>query len=135
MLKDFFYGKELNKKLNPDEAVAYGATIEAAIQMGKYSEDVVLLDVCPFSLGIAVVNRTDDQIDQMLMSKVIERGSKLPCKKMEIFNPAEDYQKSLSTEMKTIHSVKEVLGSEINEVTVETLDSITHTPAVIIRKL
>ena len=95
MLKDFFYGKELNKKLNPDEAIAYGATIEAAIQMGKYSEDVVLLDVCPFSLGIAVVNRIDDQVDQMLMSKVIERGSKLPCKKMEIFNPAEDYQKSI----------------------------------------
>ena len=88
MLKDFFYGKELNKKLNPDEAIAYGATIEAAIQMGKYSEDVVLLDVCPFSLGIAVVNRIDDQVDQMLMSKVIERGSKLPCKKMETFYPA-----------------------------------------------
>ena len=56
MLKDFFKGKELNKKLNPDEAVAYGATIEAALQMGKYAEDVVLLDVCPFSLGVAVHN-------------------------------------------------------------------------------
>lgn len=54
---------------------------------------------------------------------------------LKMANIAEDYQKSLSTEMKTIHSVKEVLGSEINEVTVETLDSITHTPAVIIRKL
>ena len=41
---------------------------------------------------------------------------------------------TLSTEMKTIHSVKEVLGSEIDEVTIEALDSITHTPAVIIRK-
>ena len=50
-------------------------------------------------------------------------------------NMAEDYQKSLSTEMKTIHSVKEVLGSEIDEVTIEDLDSITHTPAVIIRKI
>ena len=95
MLKDYFYGKELNKKLNPDEAVAYGATIEAALQMGKYSEDVALLDVCPFSLGIAVVNRTDDKVEDMLMSKVIKRGTKLPCKKMEIFNPAEDYQKSI----------------------------------------
>ena len=95
MLKDYFFGKELNKRLNPDEAVAYGATIEAALQMGKYSEDVALLDVCPFSLGIAVVNRQDDKVEDMLMSKVIKRGSKLPCKKMEIFNPAEDYQKSI----------------------------------------
>ncbi|WP_292888807.1 coenzyme F420-0:L-glutamate ligase [Methanobrevibacter sp. UBA212] len=54
---------------------------------------------------------------------------------LKIANIAEDYQKSLSTEMKTIHSVKEVLGSEINEVTIEDLDSITHTPAVIIRKI
>ena len=53
---------------------------------------------------------------------------------LKIANIAEDYQKSLSTEMKTIHSVKEVLGSEIDEVTVEDLDSITHTPAVIIRR-
>lgn len=54
---------------------------------------------------------------------------------LKIANIAEEYQKSLSTEMKTIHSVKEVLGSEIDEVTVEDLDSITHTPAVIIRKI
>ena len=54
---------------------------------------------------------------------------------LEIANIAEDYQKSLSTEMKTIHSVKAVLGSEIDEVTIEDLDSITHTPAVIIRKV
>ena len=53
---------------------------------------------------------------------------------LKFANIAEDYQKSLSTEMKTIHSVKEVLGSEIDEVTIEDLDSITHTPAVIIRK-
>lgn len=53
---------------------------------------------------------------------------------LEMANIAEDYQKSLSTEMKTIHSVKEVLGTEVDEVTVEALDSITHTPAVIIRK-
>ena len=55
-------------------------------------------------------------------------------KALKIANIAEDYQKSLSTEMKTIHSVKEVLGTSENEVTIEALDSITHTPAVIIRK-
>ena len=95
MLKEFFNGKELNKKLNPDEAVAYGATIEAAIQMGEYAEDVVLLDVCPFSLGIAVVNDENIQSDDMMMSKVIKKGSKLPCKKMEVFRPAYDYAKTL----------------------------------------
>ncbi len=54
---------------------------------------------------------------------------------LKIANIAEDYQKSLSTEMKTIHSVKAVLGSEMDEVTIKDLDSITHTPAVIIRKI
>ncbi|PWB85611.1 coenzyme F420-0:L-glutamate ligase [Methanobrevibacter thaueri] len=54
---------------------------------------------------------------------------------LKIANIAEDYQKLLSTEMKTIHSVKAVLGSEIDEVTIEDLDSITHTPAVIIREI
>lgn len=53
---------------------------------------------------------------------------------LKMANIAEDYQKSLSTEMKTIHSVKSVLGTEFDEVTVEALDSITHTPAVIIRR-
>ena len=53
---------------------------------------------------------------------------------LKFANIAEDYQRSLSTEMKTIHSVKAVLGTEIDEVTVEALDSITHTPALIIRK-
>ncbi|SDA59170.1 coenzyme F420-0:L-glutamate ligase [Methanobrevibacter millerae] len=55
-------------------------------------------------------------------------------KGLEIANIAEDYQKSLSSEMKTIHDVKKVLGTSEKEVTVEDLDSITHTPAVIIRK-
>lgn len=54
---------------------------------------------------------------------------------LKIANIAEDYQKSLSTEMKTIYSVKAVLGSEINAVTIEDLDLIIHTPAVIIRKI
>jgi F420-0:gamma-glutamyl ligase-like protein len=54
---------------------------------------------------------------------------------LKMANIAEDYQKSLSTETKTMHSVKAVLGTEIDEVTAEALDSITHTPAVIIRKI
>ena len=66
----------------------------------------------------------------------------LPCeteigveKALKMANIAEDYQKSLSTEMKTIHSVKKVLGTSETGVTIEALDSITHTPAVIIRKI
>ena len=54
---------------------------------------------------------------------------------IEIANVAEDYQKSLSTAMATIYSVKEVLDSDTHEVTVESLDSIIHTPAVLIRKI
>lgn len=54
---------------------------------------------------------------------------------IEIANVAEDYQKSLPTAMATIHSVKEVLDSDTHEVTVESLDSIIHTPAVLIRKM
>ena len=95
ILKEFFNGKELNKSLNPDEAIVYGATIEAAIQMGEYSEDVVLLDVCPFSLGIAVDNPENHDDSEMLMSKVIERGTKLPCKKVKYFKPADDYTSSI----------------------------------------
>ena len=53
---------------------------------------------------------------------------------LKIANLAEDYQKSLATEMSTIHSVKSVLGTDESSVTIEALDSITHTPAVIIRK-
>lgn len=56
-------------------------------------------------------------------------------KGLKIANIAEDYQKSLSTEMKTIHSVKKVLGTSETGITIEALDSITHTPAVIIRKI
>ena len=95
ILKEFFNGKELNKSLNPDEAIAYGATIEAAIQMGEYAEDVVLLDVCPFSLGIAVDNPENHDDSEMLMSKVIERRTKLPCKKVKCFRPADDYTFSI----------------------------------------
>ena len=75
------------------------------------------------------------QLSENMGSTPLGCSEKISVEKgLEMANIAEDYQKSLSTEMKTIHSVKEVLGKEIDEVTVEALDSITHTPAVIIRK-
>ena len=76
--------------------MAYGATIEAAIQMEVYAEDVALLDVCPFSLGIATLNREEKNKDLGdLMSKVVNKGTKLPCKKKEVFKTVNDNQKSV----------------------------------------
>ena len=99
ILRELFGNKELNNKLNPDEAVAYGATIEAAMQMDKYDEDVALLDVCPFSLGIAVHNNDKEDKKGHLMRKIIKRGSKLPFKITELFHPAHDNSDSLLIEV------------------------------------
>ena len=75
------------------------------------------------------------QLSENMGSTPLGCSEKISVEKgLKMANIAEDYQKSLSTEMKTIHSVKAVLGTEIDEVTIEDLDSITHTPAVIIRK-
>ena len=95
LLQDFFDGKQLNKKLNPDEAVAYGATIEAAMEMGEYAEDITLLDVCPFSLGIAVQKAETYKDFGLQMDKVINKGSKLPFKIIKKYLPAEDYPSSV----------------------------------------
>ena len=95
ILTEFFRGKNINKKLNPDEAVSYGATIEAAILMGKYSEDITLLDVCPFSLGVAI--EKDKYFDDygLYMRKIINKGSRLPCRVNQIFHPAHENSTSL----------------------------------------
>lgn len=96
LLKNFFQGKvTINNKLNPDEAVAYGATIEAALELGEYSEDITLLDVCPFSLGVAIKNYKDPE-KGLKMYKMIEKGTKLPYSHEEKnFQPA-----SLSSRVK-----------------------------------
>ena len=71
-----FFNKNINIKLNPDEAVAYEATIEAAMEMGKFSEDITLLDVIPFSIGIAAGKS---------MFKYFEKGAKIPCNHTQVF--------------------------------------------------
>ncbi|XP_065210440.1 heat shock 70 kDa protein II-like isoform X2 [Planococcus citri] len=76
MLQDFFDGKELNKSINPDEAVAYGAAVQAAILSGdesKMVQDVVLFDVTPLSLGI------DADYGRMIV--IIERNTPIPTRK------------------------------------------------------
>lgn len=95
LIKKFFDGKTLNLSINPDEAVAYGATIEAAILSGDKSSnisDVLLVDITPLSLGIETrINNVDGN-----MSNIIERNSQIPCKKEEIFRTSIDYQVTMS---------------------------------------
>lgn len=87
MISAFFNGKTLCKDINPDEAVAYGAAVQAAIVSGVATEDVqnmLLLDVAPLSLGLEMAGG--------MMQKLIERNSTVPTNKSQDFTTAEDYQ-------------------------------------------
>lgn len=86
VVRDFF-GKELNKGVNPDEVVAAGAAVQAGVLKGDV-KDVLLLDVTPLSLGIETLGG--------VLTKLIEKGTTIPVKKSQVFSTAEDNQPAVS---------------------------------------
>lgn len=95
MLQNFMNGKNLNKSINPDEAVAYGAAVQAAVLSGDNTSnnirDVLLVDVAPLSLGIETVGG--------VMSNIIHRNSRIPNKTSEVFTTNSDNQSCVSIQV------------------------------------
>ena len=91
LVSEYFGGRQLNKSINPDEAVAYGAAVQAAVLTGQTSDktaDLLLLDVAPLSLGVAM------QGD--IFGVVVPRNTPIPTNKSRVFTTVEDNQTTVT---------------------------------------